>query len=79
MKLYILLTALGLAASGALGYWNGKDSAQDGFVSACLDSRMAVVYDRGSDEHRHFHCFELDALEAIKPESNPLQEGQLVL
>ena len=79
MRLYILLTVLGLTASGALGYWGGKGTAQASFVNACLDSRFAVVYDQGSDAHRHFHCFELDDLEAIEPESNQLQEGQLVL
>lgn len=79
MKLYIMLTALGLTASTALGYWNGRESAHAGFVNACLDSRFAVVYDQGSDAHRHFHCFELADPGLVEPETDIIQEGHLVL
>ena len=79
MRLYIMLTALGLTASAALGYWSGKDRAEASFVSTCLDSRFAVVYDQDTDAHRHFHCFELDELQAMKPQPGEVEEGQLVL
>ena len=79
MKLYALFTLLALAGAASLGYWNGKGTAQAGFVSACLDSRFAVVYDQGSDAHRHFHCFELEAVMPEEKASNELSEGQLVL
>lgn len=79
MKLYALCTALALTGAATVGYWNGKGTAQAGFVNACLDSRFAVVYDQGSDAHRHFHCFEL---QAELPEDDTIDEpgeGQLVL
>ncbi len=80
MKRYVLMTSLALMAGAGIGYFNGKGAAHTEFVSACTDSSFAVVYDYGSDEHRHFHCFELDteAPEAPPPTSASI-EGQLVL
>jgi hypothetical protein len=79
MKIYILMTSLALMAGTAIGYLSGKDSAQSHFVSACTDTRMAVVYDFGSDEPRHFHCFELESLDKTDPPAVTEQRGKLVL
>jgi len=80
MKRYILMTSLALMAGAAVGYFNGKGAAHTAFVDACTDARFTVVYDYGSEEHRHFHCFELDteAPEPPPPTSASVQ-GQLVL
>ena len=67
MKRYVLMTSLALMAGAGVGYFNGKGAAHSAFVSACTGTRFAVVYDYGSDEHRHFHCFELDTEEAESP------------
>ena len=80
MKRYVLMTSLALMAGAGVGYFNGKGAAHTQFVSACIDTKFAVVYDYGSDEHRHFHCFELDteAMDAHPPKSAAVK-GQLVL
>lgn len=80
MRRYVLMTSLALMAGTALGYWNGKGAAHTQFVTACTDTQVTVVYDYGNDEHRHFHCFELDteAPEAAPPTRVP-DKAQLVL
>ena len=79
MKIYLLLLACALAGSTAFGYYSGKDVAQERFAATCEATRFAVVYDRSSDAHRHFHCFELDA-EAIDDQKKRASlDGQLVL
>lgn len=80
MKRYVLMTSLALIAGTALGYWNGKGAAHTRFLSACTDTMVTVVYDYGTDQHRHFHCFELDtAAPESPPPTNASVEGQLVL
>ena len=64
MKLYVLMTSLALIAGASLGYWTGKGSAQTGFASGCSATGIVVVYDYAAESHRHFHCFELEDLEA---------------
>ena len=79
MKIYILMTSLALMAGTAIGYINGKDNAQSRFVDACTDTRVAVVHDYNSDKPRHFHCFELESLEAAQPPASAELNGKLVL
>jgi hypothetical protein len=89
MKLYVLITTLGLAASVAVGYWNGKHSAETRFTDACSHRSVALVYDPRSDRQRVFHCFEMKRVdvESVPPEApapaqsqaEPLLRGQLVL
>ncbi len=79
MKAYVLMTSLALMAGTAFGYWNGKGSAQSSFAADCADTSFAVVYDYSSEQHRHFHCFELDASGKPEPASDTLPEGALVL
>jgi hypothetical protein len=74
MKRYVLMTSLALMAGAGIGYWNGKGAAHTQFVTACTDTKFTVVYDYGSDEHRHFHCFELDT---EKPEPPPPTSASL--
>jgi hypothetical protein len=80
MKVYVLMTSLALMAGTAVGYFNGKGAAQSQFAEACVDTKLAALYDRGNDELRHFHCFELktDASDAPAAGSKPAQL-QLVL
>lgn len=80
MKRYVLMTSLALMAGTAVGYWNGKGAAHTRFLTACTDTRVTVVYDYSADEHRHFHCFELDTEPSEpSPPTNASIEGQLVL
>lgn len=79
MKIYVLMTSLALMTGTAIGYLNGKDTAQSSFVSACTETRIAVVYEYGSDQPRHFHCFELQAPEAAEAPVAADMEGKLVL
>lgn len=79
MKIYILMTSLALMAGTAIGYLNGKDTAQSQFVSACTDTRVAVVYEYGSDIPRHFHCFELESPDRTEPPATAEMDGKLVL
>lgn len=80
MKHYVLMTSLALIAGAGIGYFKGKSAAHSAFVDACTDTRLTAVYDYGSDQRRHFHCFEL---EVEPPEPPPptsaSARGQLVL
>lgn len=79
MKIYILMTSMALMAGAGLGYLSGKDNTQKRFVAACTDTRIAVVYDYGSDEPRHFHCFELESPDKTESATDLEPAGQLVL
>ncbi len=79
MEVYLLMTSLALMAGAAIGYLSGKDSAQARFVSACTDTRVAVIYSYGSEEPRHFHCFELEALDKAEQPAAADLDGTLVL
>jgi hypothetical protein len=59
MKFYVLMTSLALIAGTSLGYFTGRGSAESGFASGCVSRGVVVVYDQHTEEHRHFHCFEL--------------------
>ncbi len=59
MKLYGVVALLALAAAATLGYVNGRGASQMALVDACTERKFAVLYDAGTQAHRHFHCFEL--------------------
>lgn len=67
MKIYVLMTSLALAAGASIGYWTGHASALTQFVQGCTADGIAVVYDYQNEQHRHFHCFELDATDEPEP------------
>ena len=79
MKIYVLMTSLALMAGTAIGYLSGKENTQERFVAACTDTRIAVIYDYGSDEPRHFHCFELESRNTTEPAAALETAGKLVL
>ena len=79
MKMYILMTSLTLAAGAALGYWTGQGSAQTGFASGCAEAGIVVVYDYRTEEHRHFHCFELEQPQQSKPREDATEGNFVVL
>ncbi len=78
-RFYLFTTSLALAAGAALGHWNGKQGTQASFVQDCSTSRFSVVYDKATDEHRHFHCFEIDAAQSGEPEKPVVSAEVLVL
>ena len=71
MKLYVFMTSLALAAGASIGYWTGHGSALTEFAQDCMTDGIAVVYDYQADQHRHFHCFELDDTAKPDPTTTP--------
>ena len=71
MRIYVLMTSITLVAGAALGYWTGQGSAQKGFAAGCEETGIVVVYDYQTEEHRHFHCFELEEPQRTKPGKAP--------
>ena len=72
MRYTVLVTSLALLSGTTLGYWNGKGAARAEFVNACTRTSFASVYDGSSEEHRRFHCFELEQQEeAPHPQFSP--------
>ncbi len=60
MKLYFLISLLIATGLAALGYWKGQDVERVRIADTCSATGFTVIYDRHSERHRHFHCFELD-------------------
>jgi hypothetical protein len=67
MKLYAVVALLALAAAATLGYVNGKGASQMALVDACTERKFAVLFDAGTQAHRHFHCFELQPRADAEP------------
>lgn len=78
-RLYLAMTSLALITGAALGHWSGKQGTLDSFVQDCSESHVSVVYDRVLDQHRHFHCFEIDAQAESESEQSVASEEVFVL
>ena len=71
LRIYVLMTSLALMAGTALGHWSGRATTESDLASDCERQGVFVVYDPGTDAHRHFHCFEVRDLEEFKAPPPP--------
>jgi hypothetical protein len=71
-KVYLMFCSLSLLVGAGLGHLNGQYSAAARFAKDCSTLSIVAFEDTGSEQPRHFHCFEL---KLANPEQAPAQQA----